>query len=375
MSDRLAAVLLLACLVSPVRPLHAEPAADPVVTILDLPFKARAMRGPGSEAAVSAATSGLVPGIRPGAPAAAGEEADDAPVAVVWGEDGGAALSLVDGTVRVTRLSAEAVEGLVASETPRGSLPGIRRAVSGGLSAALSGPTRVHAGEGGANASGLTVRERQPMAVSAEPKPVVVTTSLVSAGTDAVFAPRRPRLTRTGGRPAFVTVTLRPGGRSGLALVGRRDAAWGVIAEGAPQEGGALVVAAVADFSASGQPQVAAVKAPDAAGTLQLWTVSGSALTLSGEAPGYAGGADDAELAAAVDVDRDAVPELALPVAGRGAIALLSLKGGISERGRIPLPAPAGLGLAVLGKGPQARLLVGLSDGRIAVAALSGVKP
>lgn len=347
------------------------------VTILDLPFKARALRGPGSEVAVAAATSGIVPGLRPGSATAAGEEAaDDAPIAVVWGEDGGAALSLVDGNVRATPLAADAVEGLAAAETPRGALPGIRRAVSGGLSAYLSGPTRA-GGEGGPNAASLTVRERQAMAVSAEPKPVAITTTTVPAGPDAVFAPRRPRTTRFDGKPAFVAVTRLADGRSALAIVGRRDGAppWGVLAQGAAQDGGPLKVAGIADFAGTGRPQIAAVKSPEAAGTLQLWTVSGNALALAAEAPGYTDGADDADLAATIDLDRDGVPELALPVADRSAVALLSLKGTITERARIALPAPAGFGLAILGKGAQARLLVGLADGRVAVAPLPGAKP
>ena len=376
MSDRRAraVLLLLALPISILATGGALGAETAAVTILDLPFKARALRGPGSEVAVAAATSGLVPGARPGAAVAAGEEAaDHAPVAVVWGEGGGAALSLVDGAVRATPLATDAVEGLVAAETPRGALPGIRRAVSGGLSAYLTGPTRAASGEGGPNASSLTVRERQPMGMSADPKPVQISTSNVPAGPDAVFAPRRPRATLIGGQPAFVAVTLRPGGKSALALVGRKGVAWGLVAEGALQEGGALKVAAVGDFAKSGQPQIAAVKAPDAAGTLQLWTVSGGALSLAAEAPGYAEGADDSDLAATVD--RGGATELALPVADRSAVALVSLKGGIAERVRIPLPAPAGFGLAVLGKGAQARLLVGLADGRIAVAPIPDAKP
>ncbi|RZK94972.1 MAG: hypothetical protein EOO66_07665, partial [Methylobacterium sp.] len=44
----------------------ASPAcAEPSVTILDLPFRARALRGPGSEVAIAVATSGLLPLARP----------------------------------------------------------------------------------------------------------------------------------------------------------------------------------------------------------------------------------------------------------------------------------------------------------------------
>ena len=84
----------------PVR--HRRQPPSPSVTILDLPFPARALRGPGSEVAVSVATSGLLPLARPKSAdpkATLGAEPEDAAVAVVWGEDGGAALSLTDGRI------------------------------------------------------------------------------------------------------------------------------------------------------------------------------------------------------------------------------------------------------------------------------------
>jgi hypothetical protein len=68
-------------------------------------------------------------------------------------------------------------------------------------------------------------------------------------------------------------------------------------------------------------------------------------------------------------------PELVLPVAGRAEIALVSAKGSLHERLRVPLPAPAETGIVVLGEGAAARLLVGLADGRVAVVAPDGGKP
>lgn len=144
----------------------------------------RALRGSRSEAAVSVATSGLLPitggkaGAQTGAQQAGDEES--APIAVVWGDDGGAVLALAEGTVTVRPIGRDAVEGLTAAETPRGALPGSRRALSGPLSAYLTGRTR--APDGGAAAAVLTIRERQPMAVSADPKPVPVATATVPAG-------------------------------------------------------------------------------------------------------------------------------------------------------------------------------------------------
>lgn len=366
MSDRLRAALLSLLLLAPV-----AAAAEPAVTLLDLPFRATAMRGPRSEVAVAVATSGLLPLARPRADGRgpdAGEE-ESAPVVVVWGPEGGAALHLVDGAVRTTLLGAEAVEGLAAAETPRGALPGSRRALAGPLSAYLTGSTR--AAGGVPAAAGLTIRERQPVAMGGDPKPVPISTVTVPAGAAAVFAPLRPRVFRLSGRPAFVAATLHGADRSGLALVARRpDAApgdWSVVARTPPQDGGPTKVVAIAAFDGARAPRIAAVKGAGPGGTLQLWRPADDALTLSGEAAGYAAGAGDADLAAPIEAEGDGVPELALPTTDGASLAWVSLQGGIRELGRAALPAPAAFGVAALGQGAGARLFVGLADGRVAV--------
>ena len=373
---RVALVLgLLAC-VAPVAGARAEPG----IRILDLPFKVRALRGSRSEAAVSVATSGLLPitGGTAGAKAGAqdgGQQAGDeesAPIAVVWGDDGGAVLALAEGGVTVRPIGRDAVEGLTAAETPRGALPGSRRALSGPLSAYLTGRTR--APDGGAAAAVLTIRERQPMAVSTDPKPVPVATVTVPAGGEAVFAPLRPRLLRLGDRPALLAATLSGADAGGLVLIDRPagdpGAAWAVAARTPAQPGPPLKIAGIADFSGSGATQAATVSAK---GRLQLWTLRPDAIEPAGEAAGYAAGDGDSDLA--VTVPAGGSPELVLPVAGRPEIAFVAAKGGLRERARVPLPAPAETGIVVLGEGAAARLLVGLADGRVAVVAPDGGKP
>ena len=394
MSERASALVLALVLGLASGPAAAQEEAS----ILTLPFKARAMRGPGSEVAVAVATSGLAPGVKPASAVAAGEEPDHSPLAVVWGEDGAAALTLgPDGGVRATALGPDAVEALVAAETPRGALSGIRRTASGGLSAYLSGSTRALAADGPPNAATLTVRERQPMAVSNDPKPVATTTTAVSPPAGAVFAPRHPRALRLDGEGAFLAVIRRETGSS-LALIGRTKTAgapgaspWSVLAESPPQAGLAQSVAAIADMAGAGRPQVAAL----AGGVLRVWTIEGNAFALAAELPGFSGPEDDADLAAAADLDGDGRAELILPASGSPALAVLAasgaakgaakgaangttkgdLKAGLAERARIPLPAPAGFGLSVLGKGTSARILVGLADGRVAVAPVPGKAP
>ncbi|MFC6774257.1 hypothetical protein [Methylobacterium gregans] len=128
----------------------------------------------------------------------------------------------------------------------------------------------------------------------------------------------------------------------------------------------------MADFTRSGAPQAATVRGD---GVLQLWTLGPDALTLAAEASGYGAGAADADIAAPVEPEGDGPAELALPIAGGQALALVSLKGGVSERLRAALPAPAEHGVAVLGRGAGARILVGLADGRVAVVAPEGARP
>jgi len=373
MSDRravLAALLSLAAL--PALAAGDGPPVEPVA----LPFAVKAMRGPGSDVALSVATSGLLPVAR--APASADPKAtgSTAPqsVVVVWGEGGGAVLSLEGDRLRTTLIGAEAIEGFAAAETPRGAVPGSRRALDGPLSAYLTGPTRALGGAPG-QGSVLTLRERQPLGVTAEPKAVPVTTQTLAPGDDRVFAGRTPHITRLDGRPAVAAVTAKGPAVSGLAVAAKgADGVWMLRAQTPPQagqgpEGAPLALAAVSDFTGTGQPQIAAIRAPDGEGVLQLWRIADGTLSLAGEAPGYAGPAagEAADLAAPVPRGGGAPPDLALPVAGRGALAVVSWKGGTPvERTRVPLPAPAAHGVAVLDAGGTAKtILVGLADGRL----------
>ncbi len=364
----------------------AEGPADPFA-IVELPFKVTAMRGPGSEVALSVATSGLLPiahskPVSSDPKASVSDEPEPAQIVVVWGEGGGAVLGLTDGALRTTLLSAEAVEGLAASELARGAAPGYRRALDGPLSAYLSGPTRGPHGQAG-HAAGLTIRERQKVDRSADPKPVPITTTTVTPGNEAMFAGRSPRIATIDGRRVVLAVTTNSDAASSLVLIDKDgEGHWQIRARAPTQAGEAakgapLAVAAVADFMGSGKQQVALVQASDGAGKLQLWSYSDGALALVAEKPGFAEPpAADVELAAAVPNETGAAPDLALPVGDRGTLAILTPKDGFRERSRSVLPAPAALGIAALGRGSQARLLVGMADGRIAIIPLQrGTQP
>ncbi len=356
-------------------PALAEPAtvqAQP----LDLPFRVTAMRGPGSEVALAVATSGLLPVARAGAGAdpKRASKADEGPrpVVVVWGEGGGAVIDLDGERLRTTLVGAEAIEGFAAAETPRGAVPGSRMAQDGPLRAYLTGPTRALGGAPGRetiHAAGLTIRERQPIGVTAEPKAVPVATTTLTPGPDQVFAGRAPRIATLDGRPAVIAVTVQGAAESSLVVAAKeKDAGWSLTARTPPQAGSApLSVAGIAAFSGAGS-EIAAVRTTEGGGELQLWRHSGSTLTQAGAWSGYAG-PDAGEAASLAAVLPGEPASLVLPLAGRNALAVLSLKGGAPvERLRIPLPAPAAHGVAALS--PQ-KILVGLADGRLAAATVA----
>lgn len=365
MCERLAALLTVLSLIA--APAAAVEAPSPV-TILDLPFKATQLRGPGSEVSLAAATSGVIPLAKPkpttADPKAAKADAPDAgAVVVVWGTDGGAVLTLENGAVKTTLIGAEAAEGLAAAETPRVAVPGSRRAVSGAISAYFTGPLRATG-----QAGGLTIRERQPIGVTAEPKTVPVATVTVAPGADTVFAARKPRIATLDGNPAILAVTSDAQGGSALDVLAKRGDAWTIVARTPVQPGATpLVVATVADLTGKGRPQIATLRAKDSGGTLQLWSYGDGTLGLLQEADGFAmpTAADDAELATVIS--QGASKKLVLPIADRGALAFVTAAGELRETTRIALPAPAQSGVAALGRDSETRVLAGLADGRVAV--------
>ncbi|MET7245134.1 hypothetical protein ABZT49_17400 [Methylobacterium sp. EM32] len=348
MSERRALALLLPAALALLLP-AAPAAAGPRVSLLDLPFRVTQLRDAGSEAALAVTTAGL-----PQLPRKAG------PVAVVWGENGAAVLTLSGDTVAVVPLPLDAIEGLTAGETPKGALPGTRRVLAGPVSAYLSGPSRGPDGRPGA--AGVTVRERQKVTMSADPKPVPVTTATVPPGPGAVFAADTLRPIEIDGSLHLLALGEHPEG-TGLALIGRHDAGqdgkqdgtWRVRAE-TPPELGSLALAA--DLPG---PTPAALLVRGEEGRLEHWSLAGgrpARIAKSGDGKGFS--APGAALGG----------ELVVATRDRAALAYVSRKD-LSERTRATLPAPVGPGLAVLGN----RIVVALSDGRLAVVQDGDARP
>lgn len=341
--------------------------AEPSVAVVPLEFRVEAFRGPDAYLSKILPTSDVIGRDKP-----AGIDR----AVTVWGPGGGAALFLRNGEIRTLAWPpSDAMPPL--PEAPRGAVPGSRMQTAGPLTVYLSEPRTDHPhgalGEP-VEAGRVTIAERQPLeghATSARTVPV--RTSHVSAGPDAVFEDREPRLFDLDGdrSPEILVVKSYRDKGSALAVIGRREGAWTILAEtppaGEPMRW--LNPAAVADFDGDGKADVALVRAPHRDGLLQLWTWGKGALTLKHEKAGYsnhAHGSAALDLAAAVDIDGDGRPELVLPTLDRGSLAVLSFKGGVKELRRIALPARALTGVAALGTGKAAHLLVGLEDGRVA---------
>lgn len=355
----LALVLALACAPAALR-------AEPRVSIVPLDFAVTEFRGPSSRLASVLTTSDAL---------RANRNAAGQPLVAVWGKGGAAALTLVGAELRTLPLG-EGLEQIAAAEIARGAIPQSRLQAVGPLTVFLSDPTRDHdhgvLGDA-IEAGSVTIAERQRVQPGPDPKPVPVQTTRVTAGPDAVFEDLEPRLVELerGAPPHILVVKSYRDRGSALAVIGKRDGAWAILAEtpplGAPQRW--LNPAAIADFDGGGKVQIALVKTPHLEGVLQVWAWDGAKLALKHEAPGYsnhARGATALDLAAAVDLDADGVPELVIPTLDRKSLAILSLKGGIKELWRISLPAAVKTGIAALGKGRDAHLLVGLEDGRLA---------
>jgi len=338
--------------------------AELSVTILPLDFPVAQFRAPPSRVAALIGTTAALRENK----ALAGQ-----PLVVVWGREAGAAFALKDGAVATYPLG-RITGDIAALERSRDSIPDSRLQAAGALSVSLADPVRDYSHEAlgsRIHAGTVTVTERRPVEPGPDPRPVPTTVSRVAAGSDAVFEDRAPRLADLDGDgvPEIVTVKSYRDRGAALVVIAKREGRWEIAAEtppvGEPQRW--VNPAAVADFEGMGRPQIALVRRPHLDGVLELWAYERGTLVQRAEKPGYANhafGQPAQDLAAVLDTGTG--PELALPTLDRRSLAVVSFKGGLVGRARIPLPAAALTGLAALGQGRDTHLLVGLEDGRVA---------
>ncbi|TDR94322.1 hypothetical protein [Enterovirga rhinocerotis] len=332
--------------------------AEPSVTVVPLGFEVEQFRGPSSRVGATAASIAAFEGDR---------AALKGPVVVVWGREGGAALTLDGASIKVVR-ARKGLGDLPALERGHNALPDSRVGGVGALSAQFEVPLRDYAHEAlgsAVHAGVLAVTERKPSPPTSEPKPVGRDVVRIPAGEGAVFEDREPHLVTLGGQPAILAVRSYQGKGSALALVAKREGAWRLVAE-TPADGEPYRwLNPVAGGAAR---DVALVRRPHLDGLLQLWRLEGDTLVLRAEKAGYSNhvyGGPAQDLAAWIP-GPDGKPRLVVPTLDRAALAILAVEPELKEVARIPLPAKAKSGLAVLGEGRDLHVVVGLEDGRVA---------
>jgi hypothetical protein len=342
----------------------AGPAGAAEVSVLLLPFRIAEFRGPDS----------YLSRIAPTADPALRRPGREGPLALAWGEGGAAALVLADGEVSAIPLRGNPA-GL--GERPSEAIPQARQAAAGAVKTYLASPRTdyAHGVLGDAVEAGtLVIEERRPVPAGAGVQKVPVTVTRLEAGPDAVYEDLEPRLADLDrdGMPEILVVRSTKAGGAALVVASRREDAWRIVAEtpaiGTP--GRWLNPGPVADFDRDGRADIVVVRTPHLEGRLQIWTWDAGALRLAHERAGYSShalGSTALDNAAAADLDGDGPPEIVVPTLDRASLAVLAVRKGIEERARIALPAAAGRGLAVLGTGRAARILVALEDGRLAV--------
>lgn len=253
--------------------------------MVPLGFPVTEFRGPASRVAATIASTD---GYRESRPALAG------PLVVVWGEGGAAVLMLSGGEVRI-RPASRGTGDLAGLERGRGALPDSRLQSTGGLSVQLEVPTRdyPHEALGSAiHARTIAITERRAAPPTTEPKPVASDVARIEAGPGAVFEDREPRLIDLDrdGSPEILAVRSYQGRGSALAVIGRRDNAWRILAETPPDgEPFRWLNPVGGDGLGRSRPgEFALVRRPHLDGVLQIWRYGQDALTLVGERAGYA---------------------------------------------------------------------------------------
>lgn len=192
---------------------------------------------------------------------------------------------------------------------------------------------------------------------------------------DAVFEDLTPRLADLDGdghdEIVLVKSYLKRG--SALAVIGRRDGKYTIIAEtppiGTPNRW--LNPAGIADFNGDGKIDIALVRMPHVLGELELWTWSDKRLTKTGEladTANHIAGSRAIDMSVAADFDGDRIPDLAIPSLDRTRLRLISFVPEAREIASIALPAKAVTNLARVGTEQGApAIALGLADGTLAL--------
>lgn len=251
---------------------------------------------------------------------------------------------------------------------PRGALPDGRMAAGRHdiARAWLAAPTRryAHGVLGDAVEAGALVIETR-----------AGRTHTVVLGNDAVFEDLRPRMADLGdGRDSLIVVKSYFASGAALAVIGRREDRYAVIAE-TPAIGTShrwLDPAGIADFNGDGAVDIAMVMMPHAVGRLELWSWRGGKLHKSFTAidtSNHTIGSRALDKSVVADFDGDGHPDLAIPSFNQRTLRLIAFAPQLRDIARLNLPARTNtdFGLVRDEKGKPV-VIVGLQDGRLVAA-------
>ena len=191
---------------------------------------------------------------------------------------------------------------------------------------------------------------------------------------DAVFEDLEPRIADLDGdghdEVVLIKSSLTQG--SSLAVIGLRKSRYEIVAEtpplGAPHRW--LNVAGIADFTGTGNKQIAIVRQPHVVGELQLWRYDGRRLRQIAALPdatNHIAGTRAIDMDAVADFDGDGAADLAIASRDRTRLRIIGFTPQAREIGSAALPAAAATDIAVMTDGARPAVALGLADGALAL--------
>lgn len=192
---------------------------------------------------------------------------------------------------------------------------------------------------------------------------------------DAVFEDLTPRLADLDGdgHDEVVVVKSYLTRGSALAVIGRRDGKYEILAETPPLSGPNrwLNPAGIADFNGDGKIDIALVRQPHVVGELELWTWRDGRLskTLSlADAANHFIGSRALGMSAVADFNGDGVADLVIPSLDRSRLRFVSFVPQAHELASVALPAKAATDFALVTTDRGPAVLAGLINGSLVLA-------